>query len=320
LLAKGMRRAGIVLSALALVTIGLLAAAPLRAAAPDRLVSLSISLWPEYDRPGVLYIYRGELPAGTALPAQVTFRLPKQPSSTAGIDEQGQFRYIQPTLEPDGDGYLVTYEIAWPRFQLEYYDDTLTLQGAGRVLDFAYRADYAVEQMVLEVKEPYGASDFTLEPAADTRSQAGDGLTEHRRTVGVVAPGQEVSWRVTYNKSDSRSSAEALGLPTPETLPYEPAAGQTVLRPNRSWVPWVVGGLAGATVAVVLYLALQRSSRPAADLAPAAEPRRRSSRAKGKRRGKGPQVAPAKYCFQCGAAMNRDDAFCRQCGARRRGV
>lgn len=320
MLAKGMRRVGIALSALALVTISLLAAAPLRAAAPDHLASLTISLWPEYDRPGVLYIYRGELPEGTALPAQVTFRLPKQPTSTAAIDEQGQFRYVRPSAEPEGDGYLVTYEVAWPRFQLEYYDDTLTLQGAGRVFDFAYRADYAVAQMVLEVKEPYGASDFLLEPAADTRSQAGDGLTEHRRLVGVVAPGQEVSWRITYSKSDPRSSAEALGLPTPETLPYEPAAGQTVPRSNRPWLPWVVGGLAGVAVAVVLYLALQRSSRPAANLAPAVEPPRRSGRAKGKRRSKSPEATPAKYCFQCGAAMNRDDAFCRQCGSRRRGI
>lgn len=316
-----MRARGRVRARYALPTVALLSAllmvAAASAAPPDYLASLTISLWPEYDRPGVLCIYRGEVAAGTPLPAQVTFRLPRIPTSTAAIDEQGQFRYLRPTLQEEGDGYLVTCELEWPRFQLEYYDETLRQQGVGRELEFTYRADYAVEQMVLEVKEPYGAAGLTLEPPADTRSQAGDGLTEHRRTVGTVVPGQEVCWRLTYSKADARLAAEALGLPTPAAMPYEPAPSGSAPRSGRGWLPWAAAGLAAvAMVAVTLGGLRGGVSGPTKGAAPTGRGRRRSGRA----RARAVPATLARYCFRCGTAMNKEDLFCRRCGARRRGA
>ncbi len=315
-------------AALAVILGSLLAPLAVQAQqSPDRLKSLTVSVWLEYDRPGGLYILRGELPSDVTLPATLVFRLPGRtggPSSTAGVDSSGNFRYVRPTLREDGDSIVVEYETNWPGFQLEYYDDALTRQGQNRQLEFSYRAEYAIEQLVLEAKEPYGATSFTVIPAGDAQSQGEDGLTVHRRNIGPVAPGQEVTWKAAYDKADARLSVEALGLPTPGSSAYE--SGPGVAPPAQNQTPIIVAVFAVLGIVTLggLGLALRAdNSRPAAAKAWAggAEPGARRGR---KRRAKGmpepPQVRPARYCHQCGAALSRDDVFCRKCGTRRRGA
>ncbi len=322
-----------ILAALVLSFGGLAKATGVQAdSTPDRLASLTVSVWLEYDRPGALYIYQGDLPAGTPLPARLTFRLPKEPSSTAGIDAGGTYHYVRPDISQDGQDVVVSYQTNWPSFQLEYYDDVLRSQGPVRELDFRYRADYAVEQLSLAVKEPYAASAFTLDPVADGQSQGEDGLTEHRRNLGPVAPGQELSWKITYTKNDPRLAAQALGLPTPAATQYE-SLGDTAARPTGkpagTSMVLALGALVGLAAVGGLGLAFRSNSRRWAS-APTAATGRASSAAGGakgsRRRKKGaappaaPRVRTARYCFQCGASLARGDAFCPKCGARRRGT
>jgi hypothetical protein len=287
---------------------------------PDRLVSLTVSVWLEYDRPGALYIYQGELPPGTPLPARLTFRLPRQPSSTAGVDEQGHYRYVRPLIREEGDGYVVSYDVNWPRFQLEYYDDALHRDGTGRKLKLSYRADCAVEHLVLAVKEPYGALEWSVEPAAHTRVEAEDGLTEHRRTIGPVAAGDEVRWEVAYSRSDSRLSVEALGLPTPPAFSGTVAAVGVGRAGERS--TWMLVAFVGVVVASGVALGLRSDGRgPARRLAAASAAPAGRSRRGTKPRGKAhPNGRLARYCHQCGTAMGQGDLFCRRCGTRRRGA
>ncbi len=314
------------LAALVLSLGSLVPAAPARAdGSPDRLASLTISIWLEYDRPGALYIYRGELPAGTPLPARLQFRLPAQPSSTAGVDADGKFRYIQPDVKPDGNGVLAGWSTSWLQFQLECYADTLQKQGAARQLDLTYKAEYPIEQLVLVIKEPYGALDFVTQPAAETQSQAEDGLTEHRRVIGPIAPGQEVHWQVTYTKNDPRLASEALGLPTPAASAYEGSATTALPSSRRNLGLWALIGLAGFFAFGGLALAWRPHARPAEATAPSgeAEPEgagRAVGRGKANDRTTAPAVRVARFCHQCGAAQVKGDAFCRRCGARRRGT
>jgi hypothetical protein len=322
----GMLRPRLALLLVALCLRTLIPVAPARADDPPaRLASLSVSVWLEYDRPGELYIYRGELAEGTALPARITFRLPRQPNSTASIDGDDGYRYIRPILSEDEGHYLVSYDTNWPRFQIEYYDDALHKQGTGRDLDLVYRADYAIDDLVLEIKEPHGATGCRLEPPADSQVQGEDGLIVHRRDVGAVAAGQEVQWKVTYDKSDPRLSAEALGLPTPGTSAYEPELGTASPRPPLQQGTWIALILVGTIAIGGLGLAIRsgssgRRERLQQPAEPAGAGSRRSRGRKAKKAAGEPRPRVASYCHQCGAAMNKGDVFCRQCGTRRRGA
>lgn len=295
---------------------------------PDRLKSLTISVWLEYDRPGGRYIFHGELSDGTTLPATLVFRVPARsggPSSTASIDPAGGYHFVRPTLREDGDTIVVEYATNWPRFQFEYYDDVLERQGQNRQFEFSYRADHAIDQLVLEVKEPYGAAGLHLDPPASAQSQGEDGLTVHRRTVGAMAPGQEVRWKVEYNKNDARLSIEALGKPTPSVSAYEAGLSSTrAAARNRDRAVMALLALVGLVSLGGLGLSLrsavggQQAEGWSNDAAPKSKRSRRKQSAKGAPAP--PQVRRAKYCHQCGAALLRDDLYCRRCGARRRGT
>ena len=41
-----------------------------------RLAELEVDLWPEYDNPGVLVIYKAKLPADVSLPVNVSLKIP----------------------------------------------------------------------------------------------------------------------------------------------------------------------------------------------------------------------------------------------------
>lgn len=296
-----------------------------RAAPPDRLKSLTVSVWLDYDRPGALYMYAGELPDGAGLPASITFRLPQGsggPSATAGVDASGKYRYIRPVLAEEGDRIAVTYDINWPRFQLEYYIDDLVRQGQRREFELVYKADYAIDQLVLEIKEPYRASDLALDPAATSQSRDGEGQMVHRRIVGPVERGQEVRWKASYVQSDTRLVSEALGLPTPSTSQYEAGPGIT---PPRQWddtaLLVIVVMVAIAAFGGLAFWARSQSARTnAAARRPRVGDALRSPRSPRKRRSvKEPaQARRLAYCYRCGTPLEEEDRFCRRCGAPRR--
>jgi hypothetical protein len=310
---------------LALVVLLLCGPGPARAlparpgSAPQRLASLIISIWPEYDRPEVLFLYRGELAAGTSLPARIAFRLPVEPSFAAGIDEGGEFHSLQPVVVRDGTGVLVTCETRWPHFQLEYYHDALEKGGPARRLAFAYQTDCAIDELVLELREPIGASDVVLSPPATTQSQAEGGLIEHRRIVGPVAAGDEVRWEISYSKRDPRLASEVLDLPAPALSSYEDRAASG--RPGRGaeeQVTRALLGLAGLALAGAVGLRLrsraavaQGSGMGAAGSAAAGRAGARGALRNGRL---------ARYCYWCGASFRRDALFCPRCGTPRRGA
>jgi len=314
---RGLLRLGLALVVLLQCVPGSAHARP--AGAPQRLASLIISIWPEYDRPEVLFAYRGELAAGTPLPARIAFRLPVQPSFVAGIDEGGEFHSLWPAVARDGMAVLVTCETRWPHFRLEYYHDVLEKGGPARRLTFAYQADCAIDELVLELREPIGASDLVLSPPATTQSQSEGGLTEHRRIVGPVAPGDEVRWQIGYSKRDPRLVSEVLDLPTPAPPRYDDVAATS--RPGRDAeerATRALLGLAGLALAGALGLRL----RGRAPVAQGAGMRAGGSTTAGRARARGAsgEGRLARYCYWCGASFYRDALFCPRCGTPRRGA
>ena len=263
-------------------------------------------------------MYAGELPVGTSLPASITFRLPLGsggPSATAGVDATGKYRYIRPALAEEGDRITVTYDINWPRFQLEYYIDSLVRQDQRREFELVYKADYAIDQLVLEIKEPYRASDFALDPAATSQSRDSEGQMVHQRIVGSVERGQEVRWKASYAQSDTRLVSEALGLPTPSTSQYEAGPG---IPPPRQWDDAVLLAIVVVAIAAFGGLALWARSQSARRARVSEAPRSLRKRRKRRSAREPAQTHRAAYCYRCGTPLEEEDRFCRRCGAPRR--
>jgi hypothetical protein len=278
------------------------------------LSSLEINLWPEFDRPEVLVIYRGLLTADATLPALIEIYLPArvgQPSAVAYVGEDGQRFNQEHTTRVEGESLVVSFELSTPGFQIEYYDP-LPVDSAGqRTYDYVYVAEYPVADLNLEFQVPPMADGFVLEPAADLVTQKSDGLTYHLAQVGPVEQGETKSWAFVYQKADSDLTVS--GFAQPETSPTAPPPSAADSGNSTIWI-FLVAFVALIGVGAAAFWLGRRAQPP-----PPPAPRH-------KRRGSGrgeqsqtqlrplPDSQEAFFCHQCGAELRFDSEFCHRCG------
>jgi hypothetical protein len=284
------------------------------------LSTLEITLWPEFDKPEVLVIYRGLVAADTPLPVLVEIHLPArvaQPSAVAYVGEDGQQYNQEHTTRVEGESLVVSFELATPGFQLEYYD-TLPVDSAGRrTYEYAYVADYPITALSLEFQVPPTAEGFTLEPAADSVTQQSDGLTYHLVQMGTVEQGETNTWTFTYQKADEDLTISGFVQPdAPEAAappPIEDSGNSAV------WI-FLVAFVALVSVGVAAFW-LGRRAQPISQ--PPPPPSTRHKR-RGSGRGEQPPIQrtslagsqEALFCHQCGAELRSDSEFCHRCGTQ----
>lgn len=279
-------------------------ALPLPARAQEWLQfdELLIEIWPEYDRPSVLVIYRGVLSSNINLPAEVTFRIPAsvgQPHAVAFRDEQGQLMTVQFERVVRGDLAEISFFSPSREIQFEYYDPTLRKEGQTRTYQYRWLDDHLVSSAAVQVQRPRGAGEFSVQPTPETAFEGNDGLMYFYQELSSLESGS-FTLQISYqNESDLLSAAESTIQPS---APIDP--GISLSFRGRDLIPWVVGGvgLLAFFSAVLLYWSYQRGLQ-APDLRKAlhlaGEPEQRES-----------------FCPKCGSETGENDLFCRICGAK----
>ena len=288
-----------------------LSVVPGRAQEAVSFSDLTISLWPEYDKPSVLVIYKGTLSPAVSLPAEVTLRIPAQagkPFVVAVGPDVASVADVSSQLQPAGEWIQVSFIATTPSIQLEYYDPRLEKDGAQRHFAYEWPADHPVESMSLEVQHPVGSSDVTLSPEAGQLLPGEDGLAYSLIDKGTIPAGGSFALDVRYTKQTEDLSKETLAL-----QPSAPITPETGGRMNiRAMWPWLLGLLGVLLIAGGGYWYWQSGRQP--DGAP------------GRRRHTAP-IKPDKsqaasgdgvYCHNCGKRALPGDRFCRSCGTRLR--
>lgn len=270
-----------------------------------RLERLQVDLWPEYDQPDMLVIYRGTLPADTPLPAALTLRLPArvgEPSSVAYDDGTGNLFNAPYSVEAVGEWLAVTLEIAAPHFQLEFYD-SLIRAGEQRSYTFVWPGDYEVGQLDLLLLPPPGAAEIQTEPTLSSVRLDTDSVS-YRGALGGVAVGEEARLTVSYS-------------------------GGTVSQPinGESSKNILIAVAAVVTIVSVIVGGIWYMRRPGPEPEPAPRPRRRRKLPRSQRRrrsqaGRGSGKSAARdasssvdRCTSCGRRLQVNDRFCGSCGA-----
>ena len=119
---------------------------------PDRLDALTISIWLSMIARGAVHSPRpvaGECQA----PAQLAFvaQAPGGPLRPPVSILTATILMCVPRYSAMRTA-LTSQEVTWLRFQIEFYDNTMQMEGRRR-LEFDYRADYAIGELVVEVKD-----------------------------------------------------------------------------------------------------------------------------------------------------------------------
>lgn len=263
---------------------------------------LLIELWPEYDQPDVLVIYRAVLSSNVSLPVEVSFQIPVeagQPHAVAFRDEQGQLMSVQFERIVRGDLAEISFLSPSREIQFEYYHPGLEMEGDLRSFTFQWQDDHLIQQAAVQVQQPRGASEMSIRPPLETSFEASDGLTYYFGTLPSLKSGK-LTLQLSYQKGNDRLSAA--NAPVQPGAPIEPEI--TFSLRGRDVIPWIVGGVGLLAIfsAVLLYWQSERGDSPLH--LPRAFLKEDSAERENN------------FCPKCGSRTGEDDRFCRVCGSK----
>ncbi len=296
-----------------LIAITCLFFTPITTQAQEAIIieDLEVELWPEYDQPSMLVIYRVTINTQVSFPTDVKLRIPArvgQPLAVAIQDMDGALLNAPYEQSIAGDWAIITVTASMPEIHLEYYDNSLEFEGAQRQFNFSWLSDYPVESFAVDVQQPVGATNLVTSPVADRANPASDGLTYHTIEMGGLLVNAPVSVGISYEKESDDLSFQGLQVqPSAPITPTTSGRGDIM-----TYLPWLVGGL-GIALLVGGGVWYWRTGQ--AD----PQPRKRSRGQRGKTSRKPATAAEGNvYCHQCGKRAGGTDRFCRSCGTKLR--
>lgn len=310
-------------------------AAIAQAQASPAFENLIVELWPEYDRPEVLVIYRAELSSETSLPTQLTFRLPGyiENMHAVAVEQNGVLVDVNPeTIEllREEDNLILTFPTPSRKVHVEYYDPViLTKADQNRQLVYRFSAPYPIETATFEVQEPFRAEDFSLTPRPGSTFIGNNGLRYDSIQVTKLTTAETFELSATYKRDTTEVSTQLLADNTSSQSPGISVVAESPINENLNVGYLLIG------VGVLLLLGTGgywwwlRKMRE--DATPGRRPPTRPVRRKEalvvakpeparRRRETTESTSPplAGYCYRCGTALREDAQFCHVCGAERR--
>jgi hypothetical protein len=275
--------------------------------------TLEVDIWPEYDRPGVLIIYRITLSPDVTLPVDLALNIPSgagDPNAVAVKETGGGLFNIAFTREANGVWSKILFTATMPDIQVEYYDPTLVKEGKHRHYEFSWQGDYTVDALSIQVQQPVGASEMVIKPSLGDGVAGQDSLIYYNSQVGSLTSGQTFTLTLDYDKESDELSAENLEI--------KPSAPFTTLSaPQRNLMtvlPWILGILGVFLICGGTLWYWQSGKGKYGDKTPGARKKtRRVVAATPVNREEG-----YIYCQNCGKRALPNDRFCRVCGSKLR--
>ncbi len=280
---------------------------PVSAQSDVRIASMHIDIWPEYDRPGVLVIYRLTLSPDTALPAEVSLRMPRdanRPFNVAMQSLEGMYNLKYDTII-GGEWILVRFTTPSPDVQFEYYDPRLDQDDEMRYYTFEYACDHPVDDLTIQVQQPLYAEMIEFNQEMETGRRGQDGLIYYRKEIGEVKNGTAFSLGISFRKANDALSVYLQPVKAVATV-TEGTKGKVSY---AMVLPWAAGGFVLAMVIILGFWYMQAGGRWT--LIPVFQwlrPKRNGGTARAS--------LSTIYCHQCGKRANQGDNFCRICGAK----
>lgn len=265
-----------------------------------KLSALTVELLPEYDQPSMLVIQRFTLLPGANLPVDLNFRIPADATlSAVAFEENGSLfnANYQPQAK-QGDWQVLTLTVDKPlEYRIEYYVP-LARDGITRQFVYTWEGDYAVDQFLVRLQVPDGATNVVTDP------QLAENTPYYEATLNGLGSGQKFNLKVEYQRQ-----SDAL---TVTGKPVQPIGGSldenTAGRLNR-YLPYIIAALGLALIlgGGIWYWQVSQGGRNGSSRKRHA-PRKSDEASSGE---------PA-YCYQCGQRAQPGDRFCRVCGTRLR--
>lgn len=282
---------------------------------PIKISRMEIDLWPDYDRPQMLVIYRVQISNDTQLPARISLRIPIQavtPYKVAIRDLDGLLYNVEYTLEPQGSWKQVVLTTPSNELYIEYYDPQLVKSEDERSFAFSWICDYPIDKLVIKAQEPRNSKDFTIAPELGLGElNIYDNLIYHTGDFGALANGITFYSQLSYSRTSSELSASNLPLiaatPANQNTGFSQNVSNVITQvlDNRSLVTAGTLILFGIILMIGVSLFASSGNDPL------------SNYLKHKKNKSGPPeefASHIQYCPHCGKRTYPGDRYCRGCG------
>lgn len=271
--------------------------------------TLHVDLWPEYDKPDMLVIYRLELSSDVSPPIKLNFRIPVEagePHAVAIRSADGSLLTAPYERSIDGEWAVISLLATMPGIQIEYYDPLLHKDNTHRSFQYTWLGDYPVESLTIQVQQPFDASALGIIPTETGVFSGSDGYNYYTLNLGNQPLGEEQIISIQYTKSSDQLGVERLPV-----QPVKPIRSSISGRMNLNYIPWGLGilGLSLLTGGIYWYWQLGKK------LPKTNSPRNRST---SKQKKSEPTIDETVYCHQCGKRAALGDRYCRSCGSKLR--
>jgi hypothetical protein len=279
----------------AVLSLGLAPAFARGQAETPSLEDLKIDLWPEYDRPSTLVMYRFRLKPGASLSVPVAIPVPAnvgEPHAVAWRDDKGSLFVADFTRRVEGDRAMVLARMGSREGQLEFYSE-IDFADRKRSFRFVWPGGVDVGALSFQIQRPKGATEFRVSPAPSRRWGGEDGFMYDLVELGPQEASARPSIDLEYEKESAALSGPAAASPAP--------TASAALADSASSVPlWLIaagGVLLGFLGAAILY---------ARKGAPGTAPKKETPA----------EGSKPIFCQECGTQGRRSDTFCMNCGTR----
>ncbi|HEX7557007.1 MAG TPA: hypothetical protein VF338_10320 [Leptolinea sp.] len=281
---------------------------------------MEIDIWPEYDQPSTLVIYRISFSSLTSFPSKVSFKIPASagdPYSVAMKDLDGLLYDLEYSVIPDGSWNRIEFITSTPDIQLEFYDPVTLESNKTHAYSFRWVSDYPVNDLKLVVQKPKYATGMTIQPDFGSGLvNSDDNLTYYTADAGNIKLGEIINVSITYPKTGYELSASILPVRAVNPLSQKPSIWKTILdlfKPiweNSSLL--IAGGLLFAGILMLLLVFLLSTQKKF----PRINPPENSESTIHKRRSINTSETLEVYCHICGKRAHPGDLYCRSCGSK----
>ena len=285
------------------------------------MVRLRLSIWPEYDDPRVLIMWRGEMAPRQALPTSITLPLPKGAEIVGAgmISEQNELLLHPYEVVPGDTQDSLQLNLPVPRFFLEFYYNPFTASGAEKRFTYTMPTPYPIEVLEVDIQQPLKATSFTLDPTPMEHLTDNQGFTYHQFAYRDIETGRLQTFTISYIKTVLTPS-----VPKQQPAPQRPRS----TRPLSGNVLVSLGILAGAIFIFAGWAWLLRGSQPrhvpAISSVPQSTPTPSAFLALLQEDAQDqettdatpaqPQTREVNFCTHCGHKLLLNDRFCSECG------
>ncbi len=280
------------------------------AQSPVSFDTVDVSIWPEYDTPTVLVIYKISLPEQTPLPIEVTLKMPAGVGKISALAVGEKAETVTDTgvdyrFSPGSDFSQVSVKATGRFIQVEYYDPGLVKEANQHAYHYEWPADNTVNSFRFEFRQPLQSSNLTIEPALTNAVVDSEGFSISEFKQFNIKAGEKVGFDIKYQRDTDAPSTSFLKV-EPSTPIDQAATGQSTW---MALLPWGLGGLGVILLSMAGYFYWSSSKN---NRITAASRKRHT----GKNAGDDGDESNEIYCSQCGKRAKSGDRFCRACGGR----